>query len=100
MRGTWLLVLPPRCTQTDQVFPAGVLRRMSDISEAVINRHDRQYIEQELAGLVPGFDVCITGWRSPRFSRQSSGGQSRCAQFCPPQGRSNRMYRKWYFGVG
>ncbi|MCX7030406.1 MAG: hydroxyacid dehydrogenase [Spirochaetes bacterium] len=63
-----ILFLPPPTPQTEQIFTPRVMEALKDLADVACNDGPGQFDEGRLAETIGGFEGCITGWRSPRFS--------------------------------
>lgn len=64
-----LWFLPPMTAIMKQVFSETVLEGIDALTCATFNTLNRQYTEEELVEAIPEFDICVTGWESPRFTK-------------------------------
>lgn len=65
-----LWFLPPMTAIMKQVFLETVLGEIDALTCARFNTLERQYSEEELVKAIPDFDICVTGWQSPRFTKR------------------------------
>jgi len=72
-----LLFLPPDSAQTRQLFPQQLMAQLDELVDVERNLLGRQLSEQELVERIRGKEICITGWRSPRFSEPVIAGADR-----------------------
>jgi phosphoglycerate dehydrogenase-like enzyme len=63
-----ILFLPPPTPQTGQIFTPRVMKALEDLADVTRNNGPGQFDEGTLAQAIGGFEGCITGWHSPRFS--------------------------------
>jgi phosphoglycerate dehydrogenase-like enzyme len=62
-----ILVVPPPSLQ-GRLFGPGVWERLNALGDVIANAEERNYSSEELAGMIGGFDACVTSWGSPRFT--------------------------------
>jgi phosphoglycerate dehydrogenase-like enzyme len=63
-----LLFLLPDSEQTRQLFPSQIMEQLEELVDLERNTLGRQLSEEELGERIPGLEICISGWQSPRFS--------------------------------
>lgn len=51
-----------------QLFSPASDARLRGLGEVVFNEHEQEVTSEELAERIGGFDVLVTGWRSPRLT--------------------------------
>jgi phosphoglycerate dehydrogenase-like enzyme len=63
-----ILVTMPETGLRETFFPSGLRARLESLGRVSWNSSESNYAEAELRAAVPGVDVLITGWGSPKVS--------------------------------